>query len=166
MNGTYYESNQIGPGNALCTEKGFTCNTGIITDPQLVNISDPDGADNTMFSSDDGILPQNNDYIRSADDGFDMGYRPLAALADTVPPADVTNFTATAGDSRITLIWTNPSDSDFVGTMIRYRTDGTYPTNRSDGTLVCDKSAIPGSNDNFIHTELNNGTTYFYSAFI
>ena len=31
--------------------------------------------------------------------------------------------------------------------------------------MVCDRSAAPGSEDSFTHTELQNGTTYYYSAF-
>ena len=64
------------------------------------------------------------------------------------------------------LSWTNPADVDFVGTMIRYWTDGTYPVDQNDGTLVCDRTAAPGSEDSFTHSEgVENGTTYYYSAF-
>jgi hypothetical protein len=31
---------------------------------------------------------------------------------------------------QITLTWTNPTDTDFAGVMIRYHTDGTYPQNK------------------------------------
>jgi len=85
---------------------------------------------------------------------------------DTTPPADVSAFAATPGDGHVTLSWTNPADSDFAGTMIRYRTDGAYPTDHNDGTLVCDRTAAPGSEDSCTHTEgVENGTTYYYSAF-
>jgi len=85
---------------------------------------------------------------------------------DTTPPADVSNFTAAPGDGHVTLSWTNPADSDFAGAMIRYRTDGTHPTDHDDGTLVCDRKTDPGSEDSFTHTQgVENGTTYYYSAF-
>ena len=46
---------------------------------------------------------------------------------DTTAPGDVANFNATPGPAQITLTWTNPTDTDFAGVMIRYRTDGTNP---------------------------------------
>ncbi len=43
---------------------------------------------------------------------------------DTTPPNDVTNFTAIPSNGRVSLNWTNPTDADFKGVMLRYRTDG------------------------------------------
>jgi len=37
---------------------------------------------------------------------------------DTTPPAKITNFSYTATNSSISLSWTNPTDSDFNGTII------------------------------------------------
>lgn len=51
------------------------------------------------------------------------------SVGDSEAPGDVTNFTAIPGNGQVELSWTNPTDDDFVGTMIRYRTDGTYPAN-------------------------------------
>ena len=91
------------------------------------------------------------------------------------PPSPVTSSLATLtvnGPLTVTayplsqknyLFWTNPCGS-FVGTMIRYRTD-TYPTGPTDGTLVVDKSGTAGQSDYYMHTGLNNGTTYYYAAF-
>ena len=49
--------------------------------------------------------------------------------------------------------------------MIRYRTDGIFPANTSDGSLAADRTGLPGTSDSFLHSGLNNGMTYFYSAF-
>ena len=54
--------------------------------------------------------------------------------------------------------------------MIRYRTDTAYPTDYMDRTAVKNGNDgkfvnSPRSNDAFDHTELQNGTTYYYSAF-
>jgi len=85
---------------------------------------------------------------------------------DTYPPADVSDFTAQPGDSQVSLSWTNPTDIDFAGTMIRYRTDGTYPVDHTDGTLVSNRTGARGSSDSFTHTQdVVNGVTYYYSAF-
>ena len=102
-----------------------------------------------------------NQYGESADSN-EISW--TASTRDTTPPGDITNFTATAGDSQVTLSWTNPPDPDFAGVMIRFRTD-TWPTNYNDGQLVCNKAGSPGSSDNFVHTGLKNGTTYYYAAF-
>jgi hypothetical protein len=85
-------------------------------------------------------------------------------------PGDISGFTATSGSGQITLTWTNPTDTDFAGVMIRYRTDGTNPQNKDDG------SAIPNGNDgkivgspdqnmSYVHTNLDPTKHYYYSAF-
>ncbi|HCX89539.1 MAG TPA: hypothetical protein DHT43_03260 [Deltaproteobacteria bacterium] len=73
-------------------------------------------------------------------------------------------FSATAGDQLVTLNWTNPTNPSYKGTKIVYRTDQ-YPTSHTDGTLVCDKTASPGSVDSYVHTGLTNGITYYYVAY-
>ena len=91
-------------------------------------------------------------------------------MGDSEAPGDVTNFTAIPGNGQVELSWTNPTDDDFVGTMIRYRTDGTYPTNYQDGAAVENDNDgkfpnTPGSDDGYTHTGLDNDITYYYSAF-
>ncbi|MDO8588700.1 MAG: NBR1-Ig-like domain-containing protein [Armatimonadota bacterium] len=83
---------------------------------------------------------------------------------DTTAPAAPADFTATRGDHSNVLTWTNPSDADYTGLMIRYKTTG-YPTSRTDGTLLIDKSGLPGLADSQMHTGLTNEVTYYYSAF-
>jgi len=123
-----------------------------------------------MLVNSDPIASSNSNRSFSATESSDPNQRPKLVVTysvgpDTTPPADVSNFTATPGDGHVTLSWTNPADGDFVGTMVRYRTDGTHPTDHNDGTLVCDRTADQGSNDGFVHSGLQNGTTYYYSAF-
>ena len=93
---------------------------------------------------------------------------PVPDGGDTTPPGDVSGFTAEPGDGSVVLRWTNPIDDDFVGTMIRCRTDGIYPIkfDDPDSTLVSNKTGAPGSDDSFIHTEgVENNITYYYAAF-
>jgi hypothetical protein len=80
------------------------------------------------------------------------------------PPAPVSSFVADPSNSLNRLSWTNPTSGNFAGTMIRFKTTG-YPTSPSDGTLLCDRAASPGSTDSFTHSGLTNGTTYYYAAF-
>lgn len=84
---------------------------------------------------------------------------------DQTPTAAVSGFSATGGSAQITLNWTNPTGSDFTKTVVRYRTDGKFPTSPVDGFLVTEETAAPGSADSFVHAGLTNGTTYSYAAF-
>ena len=69
-----------------------------------------------------------------------------AGPPDATPPADVQNFMAVPGSQSVTLHWTGPSDPDFIGVRILYRTDR-FPANLNDGTLLGDftgwKNQIP-----------------------
>lgn len=82
---------------------------------------------------------------------------------DTVPPADVERFTAVPGIRIITLDWVNPSDPDFVGVRIIYRTDR-FPTGLNDGTVLGDFAGEPDEPVSVIHPGLDSRVTYYYSA--
>ncbi len=83
---------------------------------------------------------------------------------DAIEPDPVTSFNLTPGDAYIRLNWTNPASGNFEYTMIRSRTD-TFPTSPTDGELLCDKAGTPLSTSVFIHAPLENGVTYYYTAF-
>ena len=88
---------------------------------------------------------------------------------DDTPPGEVRSFGAEAADSRVTLSWLNPGEGDFRHTAVRYSTSG-YPSTPLDGTAVENGSdgiftGAPASEDDFIHTGLSNGLTYYYTAF-
>ncbi len=82
---------------------------------------------------------------------------------DTTPPAPATGLTLTRYANAMGLSWTNPSTSDFAGTMIRFKTTG-YPAGPTDGTLVVDAANAPSTSDHFDHMNLARGT-YYYAAF-
>lgn len=88
----------------------------------------------------------------------------VLGAADIAAPAAPSAFTAISNGTTNDLSWTNPADADFAGTIIRYRTD-TYPTGPTDGTLVCNRTASPGSNDSFPHTGVNPASPYYYAAY-
>jgi hypothetical protein len=87
--------------------------------------------------------------------------------ADSAGPAAVTGAGFTEGNLQNTVRWTNSTDCDFTGVVIRYRTDGTFPSQRdgSDGSsLVGTKTGgTPGAADSYLHTNLTNGTPYYYT---
>ncbi|MGB9624020.1 MAG: cellulase family glycosylhydrolase, partial [Phycisphaerae bacterium] len=67
---------------------------------------------------------------------------------DGVPPGPVTGLTAQAASGQVSLKWTNPSDADFVGTVIRCKTTG-FPVDPTDGELVADRRKPPATPDAF-----------------
>ena len=82
---------------------------------------------------------------------------------DDTPPEDPRDFSVRAGDRQVALTWTNPPDADFVGVLIRFRTDH-FPSNPSDGELLGDFTGQPNELMSTVHTGLQNGVTYYYSA--
>ncbi|MBI3805610.1 MAG: fibronectin type III domain-containing protein [Nitrospirae bacterium] len=85
------------------------------------------------------------------------------SVTDTVPPADIQNFTAVGSTGQITLNWTNPPDADFVGVRILFRTDH-FPTDLNDGEVLGDFSGSPNTTMSVIQAGLQNNITYYYSA--
>ncbi|MHC4444633.1 MAG: hypothetical protein ACYTBZ_09290 [Planctomycetota bacterium] len=85
---------------------------------------------------------------------------------DVIPPGPVTSFAAAGGANATNILtWMNPSDSDYTGAMIRYRTDGVYPVSITDGQLAVDEHGSPNANDGYVHGNLSPSLTYYYSAF-
>jgi len=91
-------------------------------------------------------------HLICADAGNDTGvpgyediiYTTRPSAPDTTPPSSVTGFTASAGEERATLNWTNPPDADFSSTVIRMSTAG-YPATPWAGAYVAEQYAAPGS---------------------
>lgn len=87
------------------------------------------------------------------------------AVGDQTPPNADTGASGAPGTAQATLSWTNSTSTDYVQTVIRYRTDGTYPVSPVDGFAVTTQAGTPGQADSYVHTGLTNGTTYSYSLF-
>ena len=85
----------------------------------------------------------------------------IYAIEETGP---VSNFTVTGDGGQNILRWTNPTDTDFTDVMIRCSTSG-YPATINDGILVANKAGEPALADSFVHSNLANGITYYYSIF-
>lgn len=83
--------------------------------------------------------------------------------ADTSAPADVERFVASGSTQKVVLGWTNPSDSDFSGVRIRFKTNG-FPADINDGESFGDISGSPGAMMEVEHTGLSEGVTYYYLA--
>lgn len=100
----------------------------------------------------------------SGDYGYLDNIKVYGNAFDGTPPGPVANIAAAGGNRQVSLTWTNPSDPDFAGTMVRYRTDA-YPTSVTDGDLVTYEPGSAGQPDSCIHTNLTNDVTYYYAAF-
>ncbi len=117
---------------------------------------------------------QDNVGLVTADGAYRWSYFEINLLGDPHTPVNgeflaPTDFSASnvfvANKSWVTLRWVNSSQSDLQQTMIRYRTDGIYPTSITDGTLLVQRNAAPGAADSINHTNVENGKTYHYVGF-
>ncbi|TSC92582.1 MAG: glycoside hydrolase [Candidatus Berkelbacteria bacterium Licking1014_7] len=79
----------------------------------------------------------------------------VTASTDTIPPSAPTGISATAGAQKITLAWTNPTESDLAGIKIyRSTTSGTV------GDLVT--TIANTTTTSYQNTGLTANTTYYY----
>lgn len=103
----------------------------------------------------------------AADSGF-------CSLPDSTPPAPITGATAAPADAQVTMVWTNPSDSDLAGVLI-IRWNGPIPADFLPTTNTFYHAAdtigatgvvvLAGSGTTFTDTALSNGTAYRYSLY-
>ena len=140
------------PGVNVTTGKVVTLNIRGLTD------ANP-SVDNFTFDFTAGATNESN-VILNDGLGTDIisGVYNGKYTLDGTPPANVSSFSASAGDARVNLSWTNPG-SDFAGVKILRKT-GSYPTSPTDGTQVYDSNGTSYSD-----TGLTNGTTYYYTAY-
>lgn len=128
---------------------GLTVYTGKATSYKDNNVSNGILYYYTLFAYDE---------VPNYSSGVVASATPVGPLP-TQPPGNVTNLTATPGDSQVTLNWTNPTDASFTGTLI-VRKALSCPTSPADGTVVYD-----GLDTTRVDTGLNNGTLYCYVAY-
>jgi hypothetical protein len=89
--------------------------------------------------------------------------RLVKTTVDSVAPGPVTNVNVVQGvGSELSLSWTNPTDPDFAGVMIRRVVGATAPASPTAGTLVTTTDATATS---FTDQGLAGSTTYSYALF-
>jgi hypothetical protein len=81
---------------------------------------------------------------------------------DITPPGPVTDLTASASTDGIHLAWSNPTDSDFAGVVIRRLDGSTAPTSPTDGAPVATTDANTATFDD---SDAAPGSTYTYALF-
>ena len=85
--------------------------------------------------------------------------------SDVTAPARPGDVTATAAQTTIALGWSQPTTADVERLVVRYRTDGVFPTSPVDGGALVDDPGQPGAAGSFTHEGLANGQTVHYSVF-
>lgn len=87
----------------------------------------------------------------------------FSTLPDITPPANVSDFTATPTPTKtIMLTWTNPTDPDFAGVLIK-RSFTDFPATPADGEMVFD--GIATSVEDTGITPANYNQPIYYTAF-
>ena len=139
-------------------------------------VSDPSSNYGLLLNSDKTASANSFRYFASTE-ATDASRRPKLVITytsnlepDTTPPGDVTNASITPGTGQLTLSWTNTTDSDFAGVVIRYRTDGAYPQTPTDGLPVPNGNngkiaGTPGQTMSYTHTNLDPNLHYYYSIY-
>jgi len=122
-----------------CVSLEATCSSGYCCSGNCTTVPPDDGNDNN-----------------GGDGGGGGGGNPPA---DTTPPGKIKNLSAIASSTEIILSWTNPSDSDFAGVLIR-RSQESAPASISEGIQVMKEKATT-----FTDANLTSGLTYYYSLF-
>lgn len=97
-----------------------------------------------------------------------------ALTIDNLSPANVTSSTATAGDTQVSLAWTNPVDSDFHSTIVLRRTTSVVTDVPVEGTTYTVGNTIGASTVACVvatptavctDSGLTNGVPYYYKIF-
>jgi peptidoglycan hydrolase-like protein with peptidoglycan-binding domain len=78
-------------------------------------------------------------------------------FSPSVPTPDV--ITVSGVDSQVVFTLNNPQTPDFAGTII-VRDSGTYPNLETNGQVIYE-----GNSQTFTDTNVQNGTTYYYSVY-
>lgn len=141
---------------------------GVITDKSAVNARINSMNGNVSIIGTDGIIISNdtakNTITISVTDTTDNG----------IPPADIPSKVIRAGDGKLTIKWTDPSDITADGitysiwdhtTLVRKA--GSYPVDETDGTvLVTNFIRNQYAENGYLDSGLTNGTSYYYKLFV
>ncbi|MFN7982687.1 MAG: DUF2341 domain-containing protein, partial [Vicinamibacterales bacterium] len=93
---------------------------------------------------------------------------------DNLSPSNVTAATATAGNTQVSLAWTNPADADLGSIVVLRRTVSAVTDTPVEGTTYTVGNTIGSSTVACVvsaptatctDTGLTNGTAYYYKAF-
>ncbi len=149
----------VGAGVSGVIPSGLTITTTTISEKKIAICHyPPDNPENqhTLIIDESAFEEHiaHGDTIGACEEELELELEPDITLFN-----DVTNFTATVGNTKTVLSWTNPTNDNFVGTKILRRTNR-HPINVIDGAQI-----YVGAGTSYIDTGLVNGITYYYKAF-
>ena len=81
------------------------------------------------------------------------------ASIDTTPPQAPSNTKISRSGNSVTIVWTNPLDSDFRGILV-VRKENSTPSSRTDGSIVYNNNL-----QNFIDSYVDTAKTYYYALY-
>lgn len=98
------------------------------------------------------------DDITTGIQGYAGVFRTLP-IPDIQPPTNISNFQAVGTEDSVDLTWNNPLDEDFDLVRI-VRSVDFFPLSPTEGKVVYEGRGTEG-----IDTDVEQGVTYYYSAF-
>jgi hypothetical protein len=128
---TYQYSSALNPPFSMDLSRGTEAcviNSGSVTFNDLA-YAGPDQIMNRMDANLYAACQRNPPWTVSARMRFH-------ARSDITPPGPVTGLTAVRNGGNVTLTWTNPSDSDLAGVMVRWYAGGVAPSVWSAGNTA------------------------------
>jgi lysophospholipase L1-like esterase len=120
-------------------------------------VLDDTSYNNSATFSYPGLRDNQPPPIRATED-WTMAFGPPGSAAVVLPPP-VSSLQVLAGDTKVTLSWTNPTAAFDQVQVVRQR--GAAPTSPNDGTTV-----YVGTGSSFTDTGLTNGQLYGYAVWV
>ena len=139
----------------------FSLTSALTDDDRAKLVLHIDGSSNT-FAFSDASGPNPSFHYRWESTGLDWSSTGSVTvrLREATPPDAPTNFTATVGDTQVTLGWdAAASDSGVTGHEFRYKTDGDYPLT---WTAIADSGPGETNEDSFMVTGLTNEVAHTF----
>ncbi len=129
---------------------------------------DPGLTSTTTSSSSEKIWSSTTDSTTSSSsDSTSSTSSSSVTDGDTTPPSAVSNASLSVypNGHQLSLSWSNPTDPDFAGVLIRFSmTD--FPESPDDGTFLVSLPRYVIPNNLYVHSGLINQLDYYYTVFV
>ena len=151
--------------NASLQTSGNTTLSGLLSGTTYhFRVKAVDAADNITYSEDHTLItsgsvstPTTNESTSVPSIVISSGGGGGGGSSSSVPTPAL--ITASGVDSQVVFMWNTPESGNVAGTVI-VRKEGLYPGSPSDGQVI-----YQGNSSTFTDTSLQNGKTYYYTAY-